>query len=359
MKKLMILCLLSLLAGSSIAQSKTENLVIITLDGFRWQEVFSGADDSLINDPAFSFDTAALKKKYWASTAEERRKKLLPFFWNTIALQGQLHGNRHLQSMVNVKNRYWFSYPGYNEMFTGYPDDSVNTNDKNYNKNTSVLEFLNKQPGWQGKIAAFASWDRFNAILNEPRSNLLVSSGVEAVKINTPEFTLLNEMQNQSPLPLGDDVRPDHLTYFMAKEYVKQYKPKVIYIAFEETDAYAHIGRYDYYLNMANIQDRWIGNLWNMMQQMPEYKNKTTMLILCDHGRGDQIKKEWTSHDHDIVGSDQIWLAAIGQQIEPKGEIKDREQLYQAQVAQTIARLVGFKFTANHPIDSAILQIIK
>ncbi|HMG66702.1 MAG TPA: alkaline phosphatase family protein, partial [Chitinophagaceae bacterium] len=302
--------------------AKAENVIIITLDGFRWQEVFGGADDSLINDPKFSFDTASLKKKFWASTPCERRRKLLPFFWDSIATQGQLHGNRNFGSKVNVKNRYWFSYPGYNEIFTGYPDTAVNSNDKIFNKNTTVLEFLNDQPQYKGKVAAFSSWDCFDAIFNAPRAKFFVSAGVDTLPFNTASFDLLNEMQETSPLPMGDDVRPDHLTYFIAKEYLKEYKPKILYIAFDETDDYAHAGRYDQYLNMAHREDMWIGDLWNTVQHMKEYKNKTTLLILCDHGRGDKVKKEWRSHGEKIEGSDQIWLAALGAGIESKGEIK-------------------------------------
>jgi hypothetical protein len=355
---------LLLLSGASFInlsaqQKKTENLIIITLDGFRWQEVFGGADDSLINNPEFSFDTADLKKKYCAATTDERRKKLLPFFWNTIAAQGQLHGNRKLGSKVNVKNPYWFSYPGYNEIFTGYPDTSVNSNDKNFNKNTTVLEFLNNQPSCKGKVAAFASWDCFDAIFNEPRAKFFVSSGIDTLPFKTASFQLLNDMQSQSPQPLGAEVRPDQLTYFIAKEYLKEYKPRVLYIAFDETDDYAHEGRYDHYLNMAHMEDRWISDLWNTAQQMPEYKNKTTLLILCDHGRGDKVKKEWTSHGAEIEGSGQIWLAMLGAGIEAKGEIKNNEQLYQAQIAQTIARLLGYTFVAGHPIETMIPQVNK
>jgi len=343
----------------SAQQRKAENVIVITLDGFRWQEVFGGADDSLINDPAFSYDTADLKKKYWAATPDERRKKLLPFFWNTIAMQGQLHGNRITGSKVNVKNPYWFSYPGYNEIFTGYPDTLVNSNDKNLNKNITVLEFLNAQSAYKGKVAAFTSWDCFDAILNEPRAKFLVSSGIDAVPLKSKEFKLLNDMQKNSPLPLGESVRPDHLTYFLAKQYIKEYKPKILYLGFDETDDYAHEGRYDSYLNMANMADKWIADLWSMLQSIPEYKNKTTLLILCDHGRGDKIKKEWTSHGAKIEGADQIWLAALGAGIEPKGEIKTNEQLYQAQMAQTIARLLGYTFKANQSIENAIMQIVK
>jgi Type I phosphodiesterase / nucleotide pyrophosphatase len=360
MKKILFIILFFLQAFLMMAQDrKTNNVIIITFDGFRWQELFGGADDSLINNPAFSFDTAGLKKKYWAATPEERRKKLLPFFWSTIVAQGQLHGNRNFGSKVNVKNRYWFSYPGYNEIFTGYPDTAVNSNDKNFNKNTTVLEFLNKQPAFKGKVAAFTSWDCFDAILNEPRSGVFVSSGIDPVKIKSGEFDLLNEMQLNSPLTFGESVRPDQLTYFLAKQYIKEHKPRVLYIAFDETDDYAHGGRYDFYLNLANMTDKWIGDLWSMLQKMPEYRDKTTLLILCDHGRGDKIKKEWTSHGDKIEGSGEIWLAALGAGIEAKGEIKDVEQLYQAQLAQTIASLLGYDFKAKQPIENSVSQIIK
>jgi len=359
MKKISLFILSFVFCLSSFSQQKTENIVIVTLDGFRWQEVFKGADDSLINNPGFSFDTAALKQKFWAPTTEERREKLLPFFWNTIAKHGQLHGNRGLGSKMNVKNRYWFSYPGYNEIFTGYPDTAVNSNDKNYNKNTTVLEFLNNQPKLKGKIAAISSWDCFDAIFNEPRAKFFVSAGIDTLPFRTASFDLLNDMQESSPLPMGNDVRPDHLTFFIAREYLKTYKPKVLYIAFDETDDYAHGGRYDQYLNMAHMEDMWIGELWNMTQQMPEYKNKTTLLILCDHGRGDKVKKEWTSHGEKVEGSDQIWLAALGSGVESKGEIKSDEQIYQAQIAQTIARLMGYTFRANQPIENSIDQLIK
>ena len=227
------------------------------------------------------------------------------------------------------------------------------------NKNITVLEFLNNQAQFKDRVAVFTSWNAFDAIFNEPRSGLMVSSGIEPVKSSSPQFTLLNEMQMYTPMPLGDDVRPDFLTYYFAKEYIRATKPRVLYIAFDETDDYAHNGRYDYYLNTANIEDKWISDLWSMVQSMPEYKNKTALMILCDHGRGDQIKKEWTSHGAKIAGADQIWLAALGKGIISEGEVKKDEQLYQAQVAQTIAHLLGLNFITDQPIDKAIMNIAK
>lgn len=340
------------------AQTKTENVIVVTLDGFRWQEVFSGADSVIINSEKFTEDRKGMNEKFWATTADERRKKLLPFFWNTIAQQGQLMGNRWHNNFVNNANPYWFSYPGYNEIFTGNPDTAVNSNDKRWNKNENVLEFINKQKGFENKVAAFTSWDVFPWILNEDRSKIYVNSAFETAGFNSPTFKLLNEMQQTTTRFLGDGVRPDLLTFYFAKEYLKTYKPRVLYIGFDETDDFAHAGKYDYYLQSAYMVDQLIADLWGWIQIDPNYKNKTTLIITTDHGRGDVKKEQWTSHGTKVPDAGQIWMAVMGPDTEAKGEVKTAAQLYQKQIAPTIAALLGFDFkttfSKTEPVPSAV-----
>jgi hypothetical protein len=81
------------------------NIFIITIDGFRWQEVFNGADPALISNEKYTPDTATMKMLYGSPDTEGRRKQLLPFFWNVIA-EGQLYGNRHYDNKVNTSNIY-------------------------------------------------------------------------------------------------------------------------------------------------------------------------------------------------------------------------------------------------------------
>ena len=66
------------------------NVFIITTDGFRWNEIFIGADSSIINNPHYVKDTAMLNQKYWDNDVNERRKALMPFVWKTLALKGSL-----------------------------------------------------------------------------------------------------------------------------------------------------------------------------------------------------------------------------------------------------------------------------
>ncbi len=272
MKQLTLVFAHLFLALAVFAQHKTENVVIVTLDGMRWQEVFGGADSVLINNETYAHDTAGLKREFWKEDSLQRRQTLFPFLWSTIAQQGQLYGNRRFGNFMNTTNPYWFSYPGYNEIFTGYPDTAVNSNDKILNKNVNVLEFINGQKGYEGKVAAFSTWDVFPYILNAKRSGIYVNSDVDSLPFGSPQFNIINQLQFLTAKPIG--VRPDVLTYMAAKEYLKEFKPKVLYIAFDETDDYAHGGEYNQYLKSAQAEDHMIKDLWTTLQSMPHTKTK-------------------------------------------------------------------------------------
>jgi len=342
---MLILCGARPGAAQSVSR-KTENLVIFTLDGMRWQEVFGGIDSALAGDPKYTRDKDVLNKKFYSADMRERRKKLFPFLWTTVAEKGQLYGNRTAGNLVNVSNPYQFSYPGYNEIFTGCPDTAVNSNDKVLNRNTNVLEFINRQKGFSGKVAAFTTWDVFPYIFNTGRSGLFVNSGVDSLHFSDKGLQVVNEMQFLAPQPL--EVRPDVITYFAGKEYLKTYRPKVLYIAFDETDDFAHAGLYDQYLSQAHAEDAMIADLWNTLQSMPQYKDKTTLIITCDHGRGDKVKDNWRHHGKEIQESGEIWMAVMGPDTRPAGEVSTHTQLYQKQWASTMAALLGFQFLPDH-----------
>ena len=79
MNKIISLIALILLTQLVSAQRKTENLIIVTLDGMRWQEVFKGIDPVLSADTLYNRDPKSLREKFWAESEAERRKKLFPF----------------------------------------------------------------------------------------------------------------------------------------------------------------------------------------------------------------------------------------------------------------------------------------
>jgi Type I phosphodiesterase / nucleotide pyrophosphatase len=355
MKKIILFKLL--ITSLTAFSQKAENIIIITTDGLRWQEVFAGMDSAIANNKRFNQDDSAeIFKRYWAADGNERRKKLMPFFWSILENKGQIYGNRKFDNKVNNANRYWFSYPGYSEIFTGYPDTLVNSNEYKPNPHTTLTSFLNRQPKYKNKVAAFGAWNAFDRILNEEKSAVPVYSAFDKFGGANPTATekLLNELSKDAYRPFGDAECLDVFTHYAAFEYLKTRKPRVLYISYGETDEWAHSGHYKDYLNAAFMVDKWIADLWNYIQSDPFYKNKTAIFFTTDHGRGDIKKEEWTSHNNKISDSYQIWFAAMGPGIKPRGELKSAQQLYQAQFAQTMAHILGLEFKAEHPIGERI-----
>jgi hypothetical protein len=357
-----ILLLLSFGNSFLLNAQVAENIIIITTDGLRWQEVFKGMDSALANNPRFNQDDSTyIYKNYWHDDENKRREKLMPFLWSTVNAKGQIWGNRNYRNRVDNANPYWFSYPGYSEMLTGYADTNINSNDHPANPNLTVLEFLNSQPAIKGKTAAFGAWYAFDRILNEQRAGYPVISAFDPVggKNPNPNEKLINEMNKVAYRPFNEYECLDVFTHYGAWEHLKTRRPRVLYIAYGETDEWAHAGQYRSYLDAAHQVDAWIRQLWTYVQANSQYRNKTVLFISTDHGRGDVVKEEWTSHNNKVLDSHEIWFAVMGGSIPAKGEVKTDNQIFQKQFAQTIAQILGYNFKAKQPVASPVNEIFK
>jgi hypothetical protein len=339
-----VLAAASVLQAAPASVPRTRHVVLITTDGLRWQEVFGGADEQLLNKDAGVSDPAALKQEFWRDTPGARREALLPFLWTVIAKEGQVFGNVRQGSVVRVTNGHNFSYPGYNELLSGKADPRVDSNDKKPNPNVTVLEWLNGRGAYRGRVAAFGSWDVFPWILNRERSGVVVNAGFEP--LSSPGDPARRAMLNQllaDTTPFVEGVRHDSFTFAAALDYVRAARPRVLYLGLGETDDWAHLGRYDNYLRTARRFDDYVRRLWEQMQAMDGYRGRTTFVITTDHGRG-EAPVEWKSHGEKIPASENIWIAVIGPDTPARGEGAHAETLTQSQVAPTVAALLGEDF---------------
>lgn len=339
-----------------LAKGKTENIILITYDGMRWQEVFQGIDQRYFDQDEYIINKRIheqFKEKYRHDTAEQRREAIFPFLWNIVAKQGQIYGNRDLSSNANITNPYHFSYPGYNEILTGIADPEIASNDKILNKNWTFMEWLEHQDGYKGKTAAFASWDVFSYIINDQRSGVFMNTGFDQMEImqDNPRIKELNQLQLDIPIP-WDQVRFDAYTYNFAFEYLKEKRPKALFISMGETDDFAHDSHYDRYISSAQKTDEFISRMWNWVQSDPDYKDKTTLLITTDHGRGYVELDDWKHHgEMDITAEDgdrAIWMAVIGPDTEALGEMKNTADVKQDQIAKTLVKFLGLDYQASH-----------
>ncbi|MDE0558653.1 sulfatase-like hydrolase/transferase [Algoriphagus sp. NF] len=348
MRKIVFLVLIMSLPGMDLLAQKTtqtENIILITFDGLRWQELFKGADSLMVDDTGLIDTPGSLLADYWHSDPKKRREMLFPFFWGTIATEGQLYGNRHFGNKVDNSNKMWFSYPGYNEVLSGFADDDrINSNSKINNPNVTFLEYLNQMPEYNGKVMAFGSWDVFPYIIHEERSGVPVNAGFDLAEGDdlTDVERTVNRIQQEIRGPWGG-VRLDPFTHHFAMEGLKKHRPKVMYIAYGETDDWAHGGKYDQYIWSAHQTDAYIKEIWDWVQSDPEYKDKTTLIITTDHGRG-ITKTSWKSHGASVPEGGEIWMMAIGPDTPASGEMKIEGQWHSAQVARTIFKLLGMEY---------------
>jgi hypothetical protein len=335
-------------------QNPARNVVVITIDGLRWQEMFGGADREYFKKEK-SGEPGPAEKRFWRETRDERRAALMPFMWSTIATKGQIFGDPSRGSRAHVTNGLWFSYPGYNEMFSGAADPRVDSNDKVPNPNVTVLEWLNTRPGFQGRVAAFGSWDVLPFILNVARSHLPVGSGFTPVpRPKTDRERAINQLAEDLP-PYWDYGPFDAPIVYAALECLRTDKPRVLYIMLGEGDEWAHAGRYDLYLDAAFRADRFIRRVWETLQSMPEYANQTTLLVTTDHGRG-ATTTDWTDHGRKVPAAESTWMAALGPGVPPLG-VRESVTVTTSQLAATIAGVVGEDFKAAAPAAASPLPI--
>jgi hypothetical protein len=327
---------------------KTEHIIFVMTDGLRWQEVFAGADAALLNKKNGKVaNEAALRKAYWRDSAEARREALLPFVWTLMAKRGQIFGNREKGSDAYVTNGMFFSYPGYNETLCGFADPRIKSNDNVPNPNATVFEWLKNQPTFQGEVGVFGAWEVIAAVFNPERSKLTVSAGWEAFTgmPATPKLELLNELKMETPRVWPDEPF-DAIPFHTAVEYLKEKKPRILYLSLGETDDWAHAGMYEQYLESAHHVDAFLKTIWDVVESMPEYRGNTTLIFSPDHGRG-KAPHKWKDHGQKLPDSKYIWLAFLGPDTAALGERTNIPPVTQDQIAATLAAFLGEDYAAD------------
>jgi len=336
---------------SAQSQPKTRNIVLIVADGLRWQEVFTGADPSLLNSETGGIwgKPERLKHEFWRDDISDRRKTLFPFLWGVVATQGQIIGNQTKGSIARVTNGKAFSFPGYNEMLTGSPDPKIDSNEFGPNPNATVFEWLNKQPEFHDQVAVFATWTTFKDIFNTGRSRLPIQVGWDLPYRGTlsPNQQLINDLYLHTTKLDEEDVY-DSLQQVPLLDYIRAKQPKVLFVGYGEADNWGHSGRYDLVLHSAHEIDHFIEQLWNTMQSIPTYRDQTTFIITADHGRGSGLT-EWKDHGAEQKGSENIWMAVIGPDTPPLGERSDISPVTQSQIAATLACFLGKDYPREVP----------
>lgn len=359
---LLTVCAVALLSTQPSAQPPARrNLVLITLDGARWQEIFGGLDVEVLRSTLEKDQTVESRRayrQYWAPTAAERRARVMPFFWNEwMTAHGSIAGNRAIGSRFEVTNTHRFSYPGYAEILTGEPHAVIDSNDNRRYAFPTVLDVLKQRLELsRDQVAAFGSWETFRWITSNAEDAFVVNAGYQAFASDRPEVQRLSQAQFETETP-WDSVRNDMYTFRLALSHLQTAHPRVLYLALGETDDWAHNGRYDRVLQTLERTDAWFKELWTWLQSDPQYRDNTAILITVDHGRG-RTPADWNTHGEKVDGAQETWLAAIGPDWPRRGEWTEAPDAFTNQIAATGAKALGVDLRQDVPGAGAPIEYL-
>jgi hypothetical protein len=340
-------------SGALQSQNESDSVVLITIDGARTEEVFGGLDAEVLKSTlrgAQKIEDQPSYQRYWAASREERRRKLMPFLWSLVTEHGSIVGDARSGSSALLSNRHWFSYPGYAEILLGEPhDDRIKSNDAIRNPYTTVLETLKERLGLpRAKVATFASWSVFDEIVEHNEASTFVNAGVQTLDGPGDTLRVLNALQAEATTP-WDNTRFDAFTFRLAMTYLAAERPRVLYLALDETDDWAHDGRYERVLGALSRTDTYLRELWTWLQSQPDYRGRTHLLITTDHGRG-HTASDWRDHGANVKGSNEIWMAFSSPRMARRGLWRDHEKVSTSQIAATLASWMGVDWNTDHPL---------
>jgi bisphosphoglycerate-independent phosphoglycerate mutase (AlkP superfamily) len=158
---------------------------------------------------------------------------------------------------------------------------------------------------------------------------------------------LLTNMVKDTHRPFGSAEVLDVFMHYQIMHYLKKEKPLATFLSYGDTDEFAHEGNYSYYLDGAHAFDKYVKDILDFVQSDADYKDHTTILITTDHGRGDKIKSQWTSHGQKVLDSKETWYVMMGKGVEVLGEVSSKEQTYTKDLIHKVSDIMGLKFKSE------------
>jgi hypothetical protein len=147
-------------------------------------------------------------------------------------------------------------------------------------------------------------------------------------------------------------VSPDELSVYIARQLMRQLSPSLLWITLHDIDI-AHSGTFSLYLEGIKRSDRLCAELWQTIQNDPEYAHRTTMFILPDFGRDSDIDSGGNGFQHHRTGdpvSRTTWMMALGPDVK-QNVVVDR-RVESTDLIPTLGAYFGFdaRFSSGKPV---------
>ena len=280
----------SLTASKSKKGLRTQNVIIVVIDGPRYSET-------------------------WGKTPG-----LIPNMSTVLKPEGVFFSNF-------LNNGFTYTNSGHAAITTGV-NQPIDNYGEEFPANPSIFQYFLKQTG----KPATAAW-------------LITSKDKLHILANTTDSAWQGQFLpsvNSGVRGPGSGYRADSLTLVEAKRILSEQKPNLVLINFMEPDGFAHAGNQDFYMRGIARDDRYVQELWDFLGKDEHYRNTTALLITNDHGRHlDGIDGGWQEHGDNCEGCQHISLLALGPDFKKGAATEARYTLLD--IAPTVATLLGFK----------------
>jgi hypothetical protein len=138
----------------------------------------------------------------------------------------------------------------------------------------------------------------------------------------------------------GGPTSGDELTFFMSREIMRKFAPQVLTVVFSDVEA-AHFGSYALHLSGIRSADRLTHQLWQEIEANPEYRGKTTMVILPEFGRDPDGSNTngFFNHRANTDSTRETWMMTLGAAVD-KPQVVERP-IRHIDLCPTLASLLG------------------
>jgi hypothetical protein len=324
---------------ASRSPSAAHTIVLLAIDGVRWQDVFRGVDPELAAEHGLG------ERELLAA------RTLLPNL-HALMRSGTALGAPGTAPGIAASGPNFMSVPGYMEMLSGRTDTGCTHNGCDPVSFPTLADDFAVQTGVSAlDVAVIASWDGLERAAARDTSRITLSVGRSRgatrgnLRFDLQSSALLDAGSEAGPFPGFGDFRRDRETAALGLHYLRAKKPRFLFLGLGETDEYAHRNDYRGYLHALVQSDRIVGEVAAALAELENDGRRTTLFVTTDHGRS----AGFSGHGESAPESADVWLVASGFGIGSRGPVAGSGERRLADVATTIRLLAG----VGHPHASS------
>jgi hypothetical protein len=325
--------------GRALADRDESAVVLVVLDGVRWQDVFEGADPALVR-------RHGLEPSPWSNPRD-----LMPNLHRLVESDGVAVGAPGRGATMVATGPQFISLPGYLEIFGGKADPTCDRNDCRVTPGRTILDDVAAASG-PDAVAVVASWPNIARAASADVTDYAVTAGrrlvTRSVRQRADDATgaWLDRGRTAGAWPGKGDYRPDAFTAAVALHYLESARPRFLFVGLGDADEYAHHDDYARYLESVHQADAFVGELASALGRMGARGRHTTILITADHGRA----LDFRDHGPQFPESGRVFLVAIGGDVRHRRADGAARRHTLSDVAPTVRALLGVGGGEGEPI---------